>query len=83
MNNNTCFVSDALTIHLTYPLTQFRECAQKIVNGLTTKLGDIMEDPEIAGPGFINIRFKEDYLSSAVGLMAKDANGRLGIPLTW
>jgi arginyl-tRNA synthetase len=41
-----------------------------------------MEEPEIAGPGFINIRFKEDYLSSAVGLMAKDANGRLGVPLT-
>jgi hypothetical protein len=41
-----------------------------------------MEEPEIAGPGFINIRFKEDYLSSAVGLMAKDADGRLGVPLT-
>jgi arginyl-tRNA synthetase len=59
-----------------------RECAQKIVDGLVPKLGDIMEEPEIAGPGFINIRFKEDYLSSAVGLMAKDATGRLGVPRT-
>jgi arginyl-tRNA synthetase len=46
------------------------------------KIGDIMEEPEIAGPGFINLRFKEDYLTSAVGQMASDANGRLGIPPT-
>lgn len=59
-----------------------RECAKKIVDGLMPKLGDIMEEPEIAGPGFINLRFKEDYLASAVGLMAKDANGRLGVPQT-
>lgn len=59
-----------------------RECAQKIVDGLMPKLGDIMEEPEIAGPGFINLRFKQDYLSSAVGQMANDADGRLGIPET-
>eukprot|EP00544_Gedaniella_sp_CCMP2646_P007131 CAMPEP_0202484444 /NCGR_PEP_ID=MMETSP1361-20130828/3524_1 /ASSEMBLY_ACC=CAM_ASM_000849 /TAXON_ID=210615 /ORGANISM="Staurosira complex sp., Strain CCMP2646" /LENGTH=688 /DNA_ID=CAMNT_0049113095 /DNA_START=26 /DNA_END=2088 /DNA_ORIENTATION=+ len=59
-----------------------RECAQKIVDGLMPKIGDIMEEPEIAGPGFINLRFKEDYLTSAVGQMASDANGRLGIPPT-
>lgn len=59
-----------------------RECAQKIIDGLLPKIGDIMEEPEIAGPGFINLRFKEDYLTSAVGQMASDANYRLGIPLT-
>ena len=59
-----------------------RECAQKIVDGLLPKLGDIMEEPEIAGPGFINLRFKQDYLASAVGQMASDADGRLGIPRT-
>jgi arginyl-tRNA synthetase len=46
------------------------------------KIGDIMEEPEIAGPGFINLRFKEEYLTRAVGQMASDADGRLGIPPT-
>lgn len=41
-----------------------------------------MEEPEIAGPGFINLKFKEDYLESAASAMAKDSNGRLGVPLT-
>jgi arginyl-tRNA synthetase len=43
------------------------------------KLGDLMEEPEIAGPGFINLKFKESYLTSAVTTMAKDTTGRLGI----
>lgn len=60
----------------------YRECAQKIADGLMPKLGDIMQEPEIAGPGFINLRFKEDYLACAVGQMASGADGRLGIPLT-
>ena len=41
-----------------------------------------MDVPEIAGPGFINLKFKKEYLSSAVTAMAKDAKGRLGIPKT-
>jgi len=59
-----------------------RECASTIIEGLLPKLGDIMEEPEIAGPGFINLKFKEKYLESAVTTMAKDSNGRLGVPLT-
>ena len=59
-----------------------RECASKIVEKLQTKIGDYMEEPEIAGPGFVNLRFKEDYLTSAVSSMAGDAVGRLSIPST-
>lgn len=41
-----------------------------------------MEEPEIAGPGFINLKFKESYLEQAATTMAKDSSGRLGVPLT-
>ena len=53
-----------------------------IVEGIMPKLGDLMETPEIAGPGFINLKFKESYLEAAATAMAKDANGRMGVPLT-
>ena len=61
---------------------QPRECAAKIVEGLLENplIASIMEEPEIAGPGFINLRFKEDYLSNAITRMAADASGRLALP---
>mmetsp|Transcript_29448 Transcript_29448/g.41197 ORF Transcript_29448/g.41197 Transcript_29448/m.41197 type:complete len:731 (-) Transcript_29448:999-3191(-) len=59
-----------------------RECATKIVNSLKSKLCEVMEEPEIAGPGFINLKFNRDYLTSAISLMAKDSTGRLAVPLT-
>jgi arginyl-tRNA synthetase len=62
-----------------------RECASKIVEGLQTSIpnfNDVMETPEIAGPGFINLKFKEGYLANAAKIMADDAAGRLGIPQT-
>ena len=39
------------------------------------------EDLEIAGPGFINMKFNRSYLSSAVRAMASD-DDRLGVPLS-
>jgi tRNA synthetases class I (R)/Arginyl tRNA synthetase N terminal domain len=57
-----------------------RECAAKLVERITPKIRDFMEEPEIAGPGFINLRFKRDYLTAAVRSMALDADGRLGLP---
>lgn len=63
-----------------------RECAAKIVEGLKSIPGfdDIMKDPEIAGPGFINLKFKDGYLAEAARKMAADANegGRLAVPMT-
>jgi len=57
-----------------------RDCAMKIVEGLRPLIGDIMEEPEIAGPGFINLRFKKEYLEKSVESMAKDTE-RLAVPL--
>ena len=59
-----------------------RECATKIVDQLRPLIADYMEEPEIAGPGFINFKFKDEYLSQALGVMAKDSMGRLGLPET-
>jgi len=59
-----------------------RECAEKIVESLRPSIEGIMEEPEIAGPGFINLRFKKDYLGKAASAMAKDAQGNLAIPPT-
>ena len=57
-----------------------RECAAKIVDQLRPLIQEYMEEPEIAGPGFINFKFKEEYLSQALGVMVKDSMGRLGVP---
>lgn len=59
-----------------------RECASKIVEGLRPLIENIFEEPEIAGPGFINFKFKDGYLSGAMKTMADDAGGRLAVPLT-
>ena len=40
-----------------------------------------MEEPDIAGPGFINLRFKKEYLAESIENMAKDSEGRLAVPL--
>lgn len=45
-----------------------RDLAQRIVDNL--EIGDIAETPEIAGPGFINIRLKPAALSAALSAMA-------------
>ena len=52
----------------------------KIVEGLRPMIKDIMEEPEIAGPGFINLRFKKEYLEKSIYNMAQDPD-RLAIPL--
>ena len=57
-----------------------RDCASKLVEALKPKIGSLMEEPEIAGPGFINLRFQEDYLRKSVESMAADAAGRLALP---
>ena len=61
-----------------------RECASKIVESLKQIEGfdDIIEEPEIAGPGFINLKFKDVYLSDAARNMALDSSGRLAVPTT-
>lgn len=53
-----------------------REVAQAIVDRLD--LADMCEPPEIAGPGFINLRLRTDWLASRLKKAAAD--DRLGIP---
>jgi arginyl-tRNA synthetase len=52
-----------------------RTVAQTIVERL--RLDDLLEPPEIAGPGFINLRLRTDWLARQVREMAAD--DRLGV----
>ena len=53
-----------------------RQLAQKIVDNLD--LTDICETPEIAGPGFINLRLRTDWLTERLAEAIKDKD-RLGV----
>lgn len=53
-----------------------RELAEEIVSRL--KLDDLCHPPEIAGPGFINLRLREDYLEARLQELLTDP--RLGVP---
>lgn len=52
-----------------------REVAAEIVRQLP--LGDQLEPPEVAGPGFINLRLRADWLAKQAQAMAGD--DRLGV----
>jgi arginyl-tRNA synthetase len=54
---------------------QPRVVAQSIVERLP--IGDVLEKPEIAGPGFINLRLRNDWLARQIQAMAADP--RLGV----
>ncbi|MCH7686112.1 MAG: arginine--tRNA ligase, partial [Planctomycetes bacterium] len=57
--------------------TNPRELAAQIVARLD--VSDLCEMPDIAGPGFINLRLRDDWLESEVTRMAGD--DRLGVPV--
>jgi arginyl-tRNA synthetase len=52
-----------------------RDVAQEIV--LRLPQDDLLEAPEIAGPGFINLRFKSEWLAEQVKQLGRDE--RLGV----
>ncbi len=56
--------------------TNPRKLAEQVVEKLD--IGDICEEPEIAGPGFINLKLKTDYLAKRLLEVNADA-ARLGI----
>jgi len=56
--------------------TNPRALAQEIIEKL--EVGDVSETPEIAGPGFINFRLKNDYLEKMIAGALADP--RLGVP---
>src|SRR5262245_59322502 len=51
------------------------EVAREIVERLP--LGDWLQAPEVAGPGFINVRLRDDWLARQLGSVASDP--RLGV----
>ncbi|MEO0457874.1 MAG: arginine--tRNA ligase [Cyanobacteria bacterium P01_A01_bin.114] len=53
-----------------------RAIAAQIVENLN--VNDLCEPPEIAGPGFINLKFKTEYLETQ--LKGMQADDRLGVP---
>jgi arginyl-tRNA synthetase len=55
-----------------------RDVATEIVSRLD--LGDMLEPPEIAGPGFINLRLKSTWLATQLQAIADD--DRLGVSRT-
>jgi len=57
--------------------TNPRKLAEQVVAKLD--VGDICEPPEIAGPGFINLRLKTDYLASQLLKINADTSNRLAI----
>jgi arginyl-tRNA synthetase len=52
-----------------------REVAEEIVKRLPP--GDLLEPPEVAGPGFINVRLRPDWIARQLQRMARDE--RLGV----
>jgi arginyl-tRNA synthetase len=55
-----------------------QEIAKKIVEQL--KIDDICQPPEIAGPGFINLKLRDDFIANHVAAAAADE--RLGVEPT-
>lgn len=56
-----------------------RDVAAKLADALGSRLGSLCEAPEIAGPGFINLRLKNEFVAGKVKTMVEDGQ-RLGIP---
>jgi len=54
-----------------------RKLAEEIV--AKVKLDDICEEPEVAGPGFINLRLKTEFLNSSIKAIFDDRENHLGI----
>ncbi len=54
-----------------------RDVAQRIADRLP--LGDFLDRPEVAGPGFINLRLQKDWTAARLREMGQD--DRLGVPL--
>src|SRR6476660_1323621 len=53
-----------------------REIASQLVDAL--QVDDFCEQPEIAGPGFINLRLKDGWLAAQLSKMSRDVE-RLGV----
>ncbi len=57
--------------------TDPRRLAEEVVKNLD--VDDICEPPEIAGPGFINLRLKADFIANSLLEINSDLGNRLGV----
>ena len=57
-----------------------RKLAEKVVENLD--VSDVCEPPEVAGPGFINLRLKADFVADRLLQINTDPENRLGVEKT-
>jgi len=63
-----------------------RDIADRIVAAVTPRLADVAHPPEVAGPGFVNIRLKDEFLERYLGAIPAPPAGhgsdldRVGLP---
>ena len=57
--------------------TNPRKLAEEVVKNLD--VSDFCEPPEVAGPGFINLRLKSDFIADSLLEINADSENRLGI----
>ncbi len=55
-----------------------RELATQVVDKVVT--GDLIEDVEVSGPGFLNITVTDKAITENLAARAADPDGRLGVP---
>ncbi|CQR62600.1 arginine--tRNA ligase [Streptomyces leeuwenhoekii] len=55
-----------------------RELAAQVVSHVVT--GDVIEDVEVSGPGFLNITVTDRAITENLAARAADPEGRLGVP---
>jgi len=60
--------------------TNPRQLAEKVLSGLD--ISDICEKPEIAGPGFINLKIKPSFVDNAILTINSDSSDKLGVEKT-
>jgi arginyl-tRNA synthetase len=65
----------------TNPRKLAEQIVEKLESATADRLSDICEPPEIAGPGFINLRLKPGFVAANLLEISKDT-GRLGIDKT-
>ncbi|GAA3298542.1 arginine--tRNA ligase [Streptomyces cinereospinus] len=55
-----------------------RDLAVRVVAGITT--GDVIEDVEVSGPGFLNVTVTDRAITENLAARAADPDARLGVP---
>eukprot|EP00166_Cyanidium_caldarium_P001107 ctg_1521.g497 len=58
-----------------------RDVAQRLREALEPRLAGVCQVPlEVAGPGFINFRLTDEFVTATLSRMLRDPRGKLGVP---